>query len=492
MNFITLRDIRKGHPFGVFSPTDAGYVRIAKAVFDWLRCTPFCAERSEEELKRMAIKLTLYFEDMVSEIGLWHSFVRKHQQLYGKPLPFYHVEKNYTPDEPHIEDIQFLLWDSTLDDEYSDTLVNPENEALAYAARTVYTYFMELFEDTPINDDLYDFFHEARFTDNFYEVRQVLKWYFFDCYLTSGRFKDSTFDEALDYQMDLCRGNRQVAQSAVEASIAFRYQVGPLALKPQEWLAALLTVHGHADKAVNVATIVAKELEPYVLERYDRKSVTLRNVDDELIIVRRTPYFNVQTTLLKSPDTEGCVGSYARYNGEWYLNGMNTWGDILRLIPEYKKERDIERNANFADIAKDKDSILRSKQLFFFKTNNEYQRFLEEELKMPKGSKAPLPRGVKNIILFIPNLADGKLCTIMDCAEYICHPDNSMYDKEKAKTHFLISDLDHVPGEFIRYAVANNLMSDFALNSNRGYTRGRQLAQDNLDFLARTLRRQDY
>ena len=492
MNFITLRDIRKGHPFGVSSPTDADYVRIAKAVFDWLRCTPFCAERSEEELKRMAIKLTLYFEDMVSEIGLWHSFVQKHQQLYGKPLPFYHVEKNYTPDEPHIEDIQFLLWDSTLDDEYSDTLVNPENEALAYAARTVYTYFMELFEDTPINDDLYDFFHEAKFTDNFYEVRQVLKWYFFDCYLTSGRFQESTFDEALDDQMDLCRGNRQVAQSAAEASIAFRYQVGPLALKPQEWLAALFNVHGHADKAANVATIVAKELEPYVLERYDRQSVTLRNVDDELMTVRRTPYFNVQTTLLKSPDTEGCVGSYARYNGEWYLNGMNTWGDILRLIPEYKKERDIERNANFADIAKDKDSILRSKQLFFFKTNNEYQRFLEEELKMPKGSKAPLPRGVKNIILFIPNLAEGKLCTIMDCAEYICHPDNPMYNREKAKSHFLISDLDHVPGEFIRYAVANNLMHDFALNSNRGYARGRQLAQDNLDFLARTLRRQDY
>ena len=94
MNFITLRDIRKGHPFGVSSPTDADYVRIAKAVFDRLRYVSFCAERSDEEMKRMAIKLTLYFEDMVSEIGLWHSFVRKHQQLYGKPLPFYHVEND--------------------------------------------------------------------------------------------------------------------------------------------------------------------------------------------------------------------------------------------------------------------------------------------------------------------------------------------------------------------------------------------------------------
>ena len=67
MNFITLRDIRKGHSFGVSSPTDADYVRIAKAVFDMLRYVSFCAERGEEELKRMAIKLTLYFEDMVSD-----------------------------------------------------------------------------------------------------------------------------------------------------------------------------------------------------------------------------------------------------------------------------------------------------------------------------------------------------------------------------------------------------------------------------------------
>ena len=492
MNIITLRDIRKGHPFGVSSPTDNDYVRIANAVFDMLRYVSFCAQRTDEEMRRIAIKLTLYFEDMVSEIGLWHSFVQKHQLLYGKPLPFYNVGNDYAPDEPHIEDIQLLLWDSTLDDEYSDTLVNPENEALAYAARTVYTYFMELFEDTPINDDLYDFFHEARFTDNFYDVRQVLKWYFFDCYLTSGRFKQSTFDEALGDQMDLCQGNRQVAQSAAEASIAFRYQVGPLALKPQEWLAALLTVHGHADKAANVATIVAKELEPYVLERYDRQSVTLRNVDDELMSVRRTPYFNVQTTLLKSPDTEGCVGSYARYNGEWYLNGMNTWGDILRLIPEYKKERDIERNATFGDLASDAHSALHSRQLFFFSSPETFEAFYRNELKMPKGSKSPLPKGVKNVILYIPSIDEGKLCTIMDCAEYICHPDNPMYDKEKSKSHFLISDLDHVPGEFIRYAVANNLMPDFALNSTEGYPRGRQLAQDNLDFLARTLRRQDY
>lgn len=489
---ITLRDIRKAHPFGVSSSTDYDYASIANTMIEMLRHVPFCAERTDEEIRRLTIKLTLYFEDIVSEIGLWRSFVNLNKSLYSRTLPFYFTGMGYNEDEPNIYDIQFLIWDSTLDDEYSEFLVNPENEALSHAARTVYAYFIELFEDTPINEDLYDFFHEARFTDNFYDVRQVLKWYFFDCYLTSGRFRESTFDEAIDYQMDLCQGNRQVAQSAAEAAIAFRYQVGPLALKPQEWLSALLNVHGHADKAATVASIVAKGLEPYVLEHFDRQSVTLRTIDDELIQVRRTEYFHVQTSLLKSPDTEGCVGSYALYNDEWYLNGMNTWGDILRLIPEYKKERDTVRNATFGELASDAHSALHDRQLFFFATPEAYEAFYYEELKMPKDRKISIPRGVKNIMLFIPNKAEGKLCTIMDCAEYICHPDNPMYDKEKSKTHFLIADLDQVPGEFIRYAIAHNLMPDFALNSNRGYARGRQLAQDNLDFLARTMRRQDY
>ena len=488
---ITLKDIRRAHP-GVASTTDKDNADIANTVMAMLRNTPFGAERSEEELKRIATKLTMYFEDVVSEIGLWHSLVHKHQQLYGKPLPFYDIQGTYDTDELHEEDIQLLLWDSTLDDENKGTMVNPENEALKHAAQTAYGYFSELFEDTPINEDLYDYFHEAKFTENFYEVRQLLKWYYFDCYITEGRFKDSNFKEELDTQLKLCQGNRQVAQSAAEAAIAFKYNIGPLALKPQEWLEAILTIHGQKAKAEAVASIEAKEIEPYTIESYDRESVTLRSIDDEQMRIRRTSYFQVQTTLLKDKAINGCIGSYAQYNGEWYLNGMNSWGDIKRLIPEYRKERDMQRNATFRDIAADPRSRLNKEKIFFFETKDAYHRFLEEELKMPKGSKAPLPEKTKNIILYIPTIEEGKLCTIMDCAEYIKHKDNPMYDREKAKTNFFIANIDQVPGEFVRYIISNNMMPDFALNSTKGYAHAKKQTQGNLDFLARTLRRQDY
>lgn len=106
--------------------------------------------------------------------------------------------------------------------------------------------------------------------------------------------------------------------------------------------------------------------------------------------------------------------------------------------------------------------------IHFFRTNADYMRYLAEELNTPVGSKAVLPKNVRSIILYIPKDNPCKLCTIMDCAEYIKHPGNPMYDQEKSKTYFLVVDLDRIPGEFIRYAIAHKLlMPDFALNSNR-------------------------
>ena len=54
-----------------------------------------------EELKAMAVNFTLYFEDIVSKVGLWHSFVAGHSNLYRKPLSFYRVGEDYTTDEIH-------------------------------------------------------------------------------------------------------------------------------------------------------------------------------------------------------------------------------------------------------------------------------------------------------------------------------------------------------------------------------------------------------
>ena len=139
---------------------------------------------------------------------------------------------------------------------------------------------------------------------------------------------------------------------------------------------------------------------------------------------------------------------------------MNSWGDILSLIPKYREERELMKQVGVEGTDNDAMSSKKNSQygIHFFRTNADDTRYLSEELNTRLGS----------IILYIPKDNPCKLCTIMDCAEYIKHPGNPMYDQEKSKTYFLVVDLDRIPGEFIRYAIAHKLlMPDFALNSNR-------------------------
>ena len=498
---ITQLDIRQRHPQAVLSSTNRDYADIANSLYDILIGSDLGARFFEDELKSMAIKVTLYFEDIVSEVGLWASFVAKHKELYGKPLPFYAVGTEYDTDHIHVEDIQFLLWDAMLADEYSETMPNPENYGIEDAARQIFNYLDGIFEDTQINGTLYEYIHEAPFASNFYEVRLVLNWYFFDCYLTSGRFLASVLQDAIDRQMELCHGQSSVAQTAAMADVAFNHRIGPLALKPQEWLAALLRVNGQEDKAAAVASIVNRQLEPYSLESFDDKVVTLRDVEGNLVTLHRTKYFDVGDSTMKGKGTNGCIGTFAFYNGEWFLNGMNLWADVNKFAASFKREHELAEK----DLKALRGTLAGNrKPLFFFKDADSFRKFIEEEFHMPLTEEQKIPKGAKNIIMFIPEFiqdgdskveysGDGRgFCLILDCAEYVKSPDNPMYNREKAKNYFLIADIEKVPGEFVRYAISQNLFPDFAINSAQGYRHARKLTQDNLDFLARTLRRQDY
>jgi len=498
---ITQLDIRQRHPKAVLSSTNKIYAGIANSLYDILIDSELGAGFFEYELKRMVLKVTLYFEDIVSEIGLWASFVAKHKELYGKPLPFYEVGTEYDTDHIHIEDIQFLLWDALLADEYSETMPNPENYGIEDAARKMFTYLDGIFEDTQINVTLYEYFHNAPFASNFYDVRLVLNWYFFDCYLTSGRYMDSVLKEALDRQMKLCKGLSSVAQTAALADVAFNHRIGPLALKPQEWLAALLRVHRQEDKAAAVDSIVNRELEPYSLESFDDNVVTLRDVDGNLMTLRRTKYLNADDSVLKGKDINGCIGTFALYNGEWFLNGLCVWGDIDEFAAGFKRERELAKK----DLNVLRDTLAdKFKPLFFFKDADSFRKFVTKEIHLPLTEKQQIPKDVNNLIMFIPDSVQsnddktcdiGKrrdFCIIFDIAEYVKSPNNPMYNREKAKNYFLIADIENVPGEFVRFAISHNLFPDFAINSAKGYRYARKLTQGNLDFLARTLRRQDY
>lgn len=52
----------------------------------------------------------MYLEDVISEAGIWRSFVEKMHELYGKYLPIYNLDDDYLLDEPNQQDVAFIIW----------------------------------------------------------------------------------------------------------------------------------------------------------------------------------------------------------------------------------------------------------------------------------------------------------------------------------------------------------------------------------------------
>ena len=92
-------------------------------------------------------------------------------------------------------------------------------------------------------------------------------------------------------------------------------------------------------------------------------------------------------------------------------------------------------------------------------------------------------------LLYIPT--KGGLNIIPDAARFVKDRNNPYYDAEYARwnsLHMLTSE-ETTSNEMIHFLIQNKMMPDMSLKSTKGIARGCQLLQDNMDFIARFMRK---
>lgn len=286
-NFIPQQEIKRHHPKGMPSHTDGEYIQLARDLLGRIKDCDV-ADLTPQEQRDIAVNLALYYEDVLADAGIWRGFTDKMRALYGKPLPFYDVDnEDYMPDEPNIEDVQFIVWLTVVNSRLkSGKMINPETPALLMIAHELYPYMDELFEQLPVNDDLKAFFERAEFMDDFYLQRDVLKWLCYDCYLTAiPDAEDHLLEEAGQYTA-LYDGSVHGGLYLAESLIPYEEKTGPLALKPQQWLGLILRANGNKEKAGWAERQLADDFDMYrLLADEPGKGVTLEDVKGQTIFV---------------------------------------------------------------------------------------------------------------------------------------------------------------------------------------------------------------
>ena len=148
----------------------------------------------KDEVKQISIRMAAYFEDVISGLNIWRSFITEHKALYGKFLPFYTPDDHYYDDEVNYEDIRFLLWHYTQQYHgfHKGTFVSPDNAANGDTAKLIYQMFCDEWTTAPENERLQQLFAPETRYEDVDKYNELLHWFHYQCYLFTDSHQELT------------------------------------------------------------------------------------------------------------------------------------------------------------------------------------------------------------------------------------------------------------------------------------------------------------
>lgn len=133
------------HPYIQQQATDRYFVDLANRLYS--TCT--IRKIPESIKKKLCLYTAAYFEDVISGLGLWQAFIKKHLELYDTSLPFYTIRPDYIKDEINEEDIRFIIWNTLEKAPYKHPYINPMDRNIEETSHSFSGYWMKSMKRLP-------------------------------------------------------------------------------------------------------------------------------------------------------------------------------------------------------------------------------------------------------------------------------------------------------------------------------------------------------
>ncbi|MGM9759198.1 MAG: DUF3843 family protein [Parabacteroides sp.] len=227
------------HPYKQSNPVDSYYTNIANRIYDILVQTELINSFEGDEAKQVSIRMAAYFEDVISELGIWRAFITTAKELYGKYLPFYTPDDHYYDDEANLEDVRFLLWHFT--QQYhgyrKSTFVSPDNPTNEWAARLIYKIFWDEWTTAPENNRMKALFSKESVIDSQETYEPLLFWFHYNMYLmvdANQELKEQTQSFWNSFSQSPEKLNAMIM--TLHQQLAYTSKCSFLAMTSPEWL----------------------------------------------------------------------------------------------------------------------------------------------------------------------------------------------------------------------------------------------------------------
>lgn len=195
---------------------------------------------------RQAVVLAVvgYFQDVVTDAGIWRSFVMMHQHLYGKPLPFYDRADDYVDYELNLDDLRFIIWYALEGQHYAAYQISPLDDDIRWLAGEFFAILDAEYETAPEATE-YNLKTGVDPEDvgDANAIFELSTWLFYHCYFMKHAAKIAIAQAHIQAR-DLYQKDGDAASEKIQDlydRVMLSQPCGPLALPIGEWVQMVAT-----------------------------------------------------------------------------------------------------------------------------------------------------------------------------------------------------------------------------------------------------------
>ncbi len=476
------------HPYKQTNSVDQYYVGIANEIHKRLYSSTIAdAFEEEENIRYTSLCLAAWFEDVISQTGIWQAFTAECRKRYGAYLPFYPIKGDYFPDEINLEDIRFLLWHHIQYLCRGISAINPENPGIEQTAQEIYGLLAEEYETAPENERMQEFlYHSAMGEEDFFRYREILDWFHYQCYFNIENVAQCR-DEA-ERLLDDEKITPEMAETLIYAtrtSLTFKGRRNLLSLTSPEWLALIGKAHPEHQLWGKVK---ARENSCYLLEKEDDEVLYVKDLcsedEGEFKITKKS--LNLSAIRSREVGKSTLICELIYFGNAWWQCGMLLENKYDQKMAEYvddltKQKEKTNEKAAFHDFIK----ASGGKSFVFCQSQEEISDFLLNKMDYDLKEDLDIPRiHTENGAMLMANPHTGLHIQFKLC-ECIKSPDNPNYNKEEAEKNAImfIVNPDIIPYQLSCILQDEGMLPDAYLNSLQRKEYGQEFIRKNAHFL---------
>lgn len=481
MNRLQIYDWMLFHPYKAPTTTDYAYLKIANKLYDSWRFSLAENKFDDENRAMLSLIVAAYFEDVVSYIGLWRAFTGTHKEMYGKYLPFYETNKeSYYDDEVNLEDVLFLVW-SFAQKENPEVFLNPDELFIADLAGRMYKVLDAEFEKVARNDFFLEYIQNEEHYADIYSFQHIAAWLFFDSYLM-GLENIIWFEDQL-LQVSHPPVPPREYEYSMRTECLFEQKTGPLALLSNVWFSNILKESGMDKEVAALNAMENHKSDCFLINSVDEMYIHAQDTQKQTYDILYSSFRNKPKGCL---DNKVVVTSLVKFNEQWHANGLMLWPEEVEQYHKLEKEceKKTQQRKNIYE------RILEANNhspLLYFNNITEMKRWMKAFAVSDVVNQYTIRRKMNIVVYVSPQTG---ITVIPGIGSYIKDPQNPFYNPDKAKMESVVMLMNaySCPPDMYHYLYDHKMFTDMQLNFHPDENRGRELVQDNIDFIARFFR----